>query len=315
MWQQKSRRATNASRNRKKAEAALFPLVVVLTAVLIAGCGPAPGDDAAPAGDNTLGIRVAPLTDYAWLDRDGNGQPDNPKPAGEREALVRGLGAPPADILVLRGLGSAAALDHLRESLAAARTNYPHAVYVPGPTVYAGIGFLSKREPLETRMLSDQTFRVRDREFQPLAGGIRVATGAGDLWVWNAEAPSPASPYERRRNDARLLAQALRPLPANGTRVLLSLHSREDPDSPMMRGLLDIGLERLTPLDDRGDSWTHRDPDGVNYRMDQWLFLGGHAGGEPPGLMLLDSPDIRAAGQYRHQRVEVSLQEHTPDDT
>lgn len=249
-------------------------------------------------------MRAAHLTDYAWLDRDGNGQPDNHKPEAARAALVRELAADPVDLLVLRGLGCATSLEHLQSALAEAGADYPHAVYIPGPTRYAGAGFLSRVEPLASRDLHDHTHRVRDRVHRPLAGGVLLP---GGVWVWNAVAPSPGTAYERRRNEARLLAQALRPLLAENGLVLLSLHSREEPDSPMMRGFADIGMIPLPCVDDRGDGWTHRDPEGLNYRLDQWLFLGGAPGGELPVVSILDSPDLRAAGEFRHQRVALQL--------
>ncbi|MEX2607739.1 MAG: hypothetical protein WD708_10370, partial [Kiritimatiellia bacterium] len=88
--------------------------------------------------------------------------------------------------------------------------------------------------------------------------------------------------------------------------VLLSMHSREDVDSPMFRVLEETGLKRVLPVDTRGDSWTHRDPRGILYRQDQWLFA-------TPDLhetlrdqaRVFDSADLRTAGQFRHQGVLI----------
>lgn len=279
--------------------------------MLAAGCGASPESRGTPEPTPLLRLRAAHLTDYAWLDRDDNGQPDNLKPEAERAALVRQLASDPVDLLVLRGLGCATSLEHLRGALAEAGADYPHAIYIPGPTAYAGAGFLSRVAPVETRNLWDHTHRVRDRVHRPLAGGILLP---GGVWVWNAVAPQPSTAYERRRNEARLLAQALRPLLAEGHTVLLSLHSREDPESPMLRGFSEIGMTALPCLDERGDGWTHRDPEGLNYRLDQWLFLGGPSGGDLPVVSILDSPDLRAAGEFRHQRVDLPFSPRADHD-
>lgn len=247
-----------------------------------------------------LRVRAAHLTDYAWQDRDGSGQPDQFKDAEEVAALMRDLTEHPAEVMLLRGLGSESALARLREHLSVAGLDLK-AVYVPGPTVYAGIGFLSQREPEELRLLTDQSFRIRDQSFQPLAGGIRV----DGVWFWNAEMAEPDRNYERRRNEARILAQNLRPLVEAGEAVLLSVHGREEADSPMIRLLEEAGLQRIAAVDAQGDGWTFRDPDGVNYRMDQWLFGSSTLLERMESATVADRPDLRKAGRFRHQEIQL----------
>jgi len=246
-------------------------------------------------------VRAAHLTDYAWQDRAGTGQPDQFKAAAEMDALHGDLSTHPSDVLILRGLGSAASLTRLREELAEKGHLY-NSFYVQGPTVYAGIGFLLRESPSETIELSRQNFRIREQQFQPLAGAVR----AGGIWFWNAEMPDLTQSYERRRNEARILAQNIRPQIDAGEAVLLSLHSREESGSPMIRMLEEAGLRRILAKDDRGDGWTQRDTEGVHYRMDQWLF------GSPALLErleeagVLERPEIRAAGRYRHQILKLN---------
>ncbi|WFB37152.1 hypothetical protein P3T73_05190 [Kiritimatiellota bacterium B12222] len=252
-------------------------------------------------------VRFAHLQDYAWQDRTQSGQPVDMKPLAEREALLLSLSTSPADILVLRGLGSEASLLHLQSALSTAGTPYPSASYVPGTTPYRGIGFLSQAPLSETRNLSDQQFRIKEQSFQPLAGALLTSSPHFPrIWIWNHQAPDPDKDYERRRNEARMLSQALRPLLEAGDQVLLSIHSREDLNSPMLRMLEDLGLQRLQLTDERGDSWTFRDPQGIHYRQDQWLFASpelldqGLSNGR-----VIDSPSLREAGPYRHQGIVI----------
>lgn len=267
-------------------------------------CSPAP--DATPAAA-ALHIRIAPLHDYAWRDRRGTGQPVDMKPAAEREALIRALVDGNEDLVVVRGLGSEAALQHLCDALNAAGCSY-QPLYFPGPTVYQGLGLLFRDLALSPlSALNPTPYRIEEREYLPLFGGVKVPRpDKPPLWLVNARLPDPDAPYERRRNEARLLMQALREPVQQGQPVLLSIHSREEIDSPMMRMLTDTGLQRLPATDPRGDQWTHRDPEGVVYRQDQWLFAS-------PALIdqmttdaeVLDTPDLRTAGPYRHQRVQI----------
>ncbi|MDA3875313.1 MAG: hypothetical protein PF795_15305 [Kiritimatiellae bacterium] len=254
-----------------------------------------------------LSLRIAPLGDYAWKDRRQTGQPVDMKPKSEREALIRELTVSPAQILLLRGLGSKASLLHVQQELLDAGVDYPEQVYIPGMTPSEGVGFLHKKSIKKSVDLSDQVYRIHEREYHPLAGGILLSTPTHPrLWIWNSRPPEPEESYERRRNDSRIVAQTLHPLIENGDQVLLSMHSREDVDSPMFRLLEETGLKRVLPVDERGDSWTHRDPEGILYRQDQWLFA-------TPVLWeslqnrarVFDSADLRTAGQFRHQGVHI----------
>lgn len=230
------------------------------------------------------------------------------KPPPARRALLRELAAPPqADLLLLRGLGSEAALHHLRDALA--RRDAPYrALYFPGPTPYRGLGLLHRDLPLSPAPhVAPTPYTIGHRTHLPMFGSASLALSEHrNLLLVNARLPEPDAPYERRRNEARLLMQALRDPVQEGREVLLSLHSREDPDSPMMRMLTDIGLRRLQPADARGDHWTHRGPRGVLYRQDQWLFASPALAErlEHPGHVL-DTPDLRTAGPFRHQRLRI----------
>ncbi len=297
MCPKKSKKATNAPKARPKPlrAALLFCLC------LFAGCGPRTPPPQRPDGTRLL---FAHLHDYGWMDRNGSGQPVDPKPEPERAALLRELPRLAPDVLVLRGIGGEAALNDLRAALGTT----PHHFYVPGPTPFEGLGFLSRLPFTHTRELSAQAYRIRDRAYVPNIGSVKISlSDTRNLHLWNARLPPPEADYERRRNEARLLAQALRPLLAEGQDVLLSLHCREALDSPMIRMIEETGLQRLAPADERGDRWTHRDPDGVIHRQDQWLFaspaLAERLADSPP--VVLDTPDIRRAGPYRHHLLRL----------
>ncbi len=251
-----------------------------------------------------LRIRAAALHDYGWQDRTGCGQPVDPKPAAEVEALLRDLEETTDDVLVLRGIGGAAALDDLHARL----PGFSHAHYVPGPTPFEGLAFLSRRPLSSPFEASSLQYRVRGRTHVPTFGSVEIAlSDARNLSVWNARLPPGEAEYERRRNEARLLAQSLRPLLTEGREVLLSLDAREPADSPMIRMLEEAGLLRLHPVDSRGDAWTHRDPEGLLYARDQWLFaspaLATRLAEAPPSIR--DTPGLRLAGPYRHQLLRV----------
>lgn len=301
MWRRKLKRVTPEKRKHRKHKPSAFLILLLLA---LPGCN---RESQRSESVDAVSLRIAPLGDYAWMDRQQTGQPVDMKPEVERDALLRELTASPADILLLRGLGSRASLRHLQQELRDVGVDYPEYLYIQGNTPFEGIGFLHKYTIKQSVDLSGQRYRIREREYHPLAGGILLSTPTHPrLWIWNSRPPEPEQSYERRRNDSRIIAQTLRPLIANGDQVLLSMHSREDVNSPMFRLLEEAGLRRVLPVDERGDSWTHRDPEGILYRQDQWLFatpalwefLQGKA-------KVFDSMDLRSAGHFRHQGVHI----------
>jgi len=229
------------------------------------------------------------------------------KPEKEREPLLHDLIDFPAHLLILRGIGSSAALDHLQAALKEKGENY-QPWYIPGPTPYEGLGFLTdpalEVTPLE---LGKAPYSIGPRQYLPMFGGIEITLSDDrKLVVVNARLPDTDEQYERRRNEARLLAQQLNSLLTNDALVLLSLQSRETLDSPMTRQLTDLPLKWIRPVDQDGDSWVYRDPEGLDYRNDQWLFVS-------PSLKefmlyegeIRDTAYLRAAGPYRHQLLQI----------
>ncbi|GEM_PF-1262694 len=306
MWQRKSKPVTQKRKRTSSPDLRLFGLFFFF---LVSGCGwkdtyILTADEGTPL---LLSLRVCPLHDYAWQDRLGTGQPVDMKPEEERQALVQDLVHYPADLLILRGIGSSAALDHLKESLEERGDTY-QTWYHSGPTPYKGLGFLTASGVTATALdLSPVPYSIGPRRYLPMVGGIQISLSDGrTLLAVNAQLPTSDQSYERRRNEARLLAQQLRPLLTEDALVLVSIQSRENSDSPITRLLTDLPLEWLRPVDDRGDSWVYRDPEGLEYRNDQWLFAS-------PALKelitgqgnILDTPYLRAAGPYRHQRLNV----------
>lgn len=281
----------------------------LLLCLFLSACGgSAPSPSEAGGEAASLRIRISPVDDYAWLDRNQSGQPDQFKPADERKNLYEDLTAQPPDLLLLRGLGHPETLEHLQQALETRGARLEHSLYLPGPDRYRGIGFLSQNPFDETLDLSTQIFRIRGRTHQPFAGAVRI----GNLWIWNAKAPPPDFDYEQRRNEARLLSQAIRAQQAEGREVLLSLHSREEPGSPMLRMISETGLEEIQAADERGDRWTFRDPDHTNYRRDQWLFASPRIAASIGSAQVIDTPALRIAGPFRHQVLTLAVSGNTP---
>lgn len=268
---------------------------------LLAGCGSSSLPSSAP---DSATVRIAHLTDYAWQDRNRTGQPVDFKPEAECLALYQSLQSPQTEHLLVRGIGSQAAFAHLTEKLTSEHPSW-EGIYFPGPTPYEGLGFFLQKPqvPAQNQVsinLSEERYVVQGRTYAPLAAGCFT----GDYWLWNVVWPEPSANYERRRNEARLLVQALRPILQAGEEIILSLHSREHPDSPMFRMLEDVGLVHVRAEDDTGDQWTYRDPEGIRYRKDQWVFATPELAKTLTGR-ILDSPAIREAGDYRHQTLTL----------
>jgi hypothetical protein len=213
----------------------------------------------------------------------------------------------PPEILILRGLGSEAALEHLRADLETRGAAYtPH--YLPGPAPFAGLGFLSRVPGSRLRDgFQPSPYSIGSRRYLPMFGSLELPLSEHrNLHIVNAQLPPAEAEYERRRNEFRLLSQELKSLLEYEELVLVSLHTREDPDSPMARMLTETGLIPLKPVDGKGDRWTFRDPEGLEYLHDQWVLVS-------PALQvlltdsgeILDTPELRTAGPNRHQVLRI----------
>ncbi len=298
MFRRRSKRDTRRTRSRSRAEPACR-LTGVLALCVLTACDSGEQPDPPPTG---LRLRVAHLSDYLWTDRDGDRQPDEFKPAAECAALLRELSRHPADVWVIRGIGSSNSLQRLHGELSAEADVSMQCFYAPGETVFHGVGFLSTVPFEHTRELSHLRFTVRDLPGQPLAGAVRIRHPDLDpFWLWNVEWPGPEADYERRRNEARQLVQVVKRQLRAGEPLLISLHNREEDNSPMTRMLREAGLHQVRVTDDRGDAWTHRSPGGTRFRRDQELWASTPLPFRIAEARILDSPDLRTAGEFRHQ--------------
>ncbi|MFA7370180.1 MAG: hypothetical protein WC334_11085, partial [Kiritimatiellales bacterium] len=67
-----------------------------------------------PASDNTFSVMTYNLRQYALTDRDGGGEPNDPKPEKERRAVTALIARERPDVLTVQEMGGAAMFAQFR---------------------------------------------------------------------------------------------------------------------------------------------------------------------------------------------------------
>lgn len=269
-------------------------LAVSLLATLLTGCGNVPKDSTPANNAKGWSLIAWDLEDFAWMDRDDGGQPDDMVNSNRLHAIGRELSAG-HDVLVLRGLGSKAAGVLLTEQL---DTNHG-LFYIPATHAHQGIAILSNRSWKNPQVHSNLSYRVNGQMRRVVAGSVSVQ----GVRIWNAMISHPdEAGYEVRRNECRLIAQSIRKELQEGHSIILSVELHDDRSSPMFRSIEQSGLKLLKPLDPQGDCWTCQLADGHRYAMNQTIWVSQDLLNCEHNIA--DNPDVRT-GNCRPQLLRV----------
>jgi len=214
------------------------------------------------------------LDDYRLLDRNGDGQANDPKPLSERRALVDLIRRTAPDILILQDMGSPAVFEEFCTALSGTGCLLPHTEYLPTRETGRHLALLSRHPIRLHQSRTNETYRIGTNEWPVLRGFLDVEIElpcAVRLRILAAHLKSktfhPAGQTEMRRNEARLLGgivrQALRDNPS--IRLLVAGSLNDSQDSAPVREVCE-GLTDLRPSDDGGAAWTWHDRE-----QDAWL--------------------------------------------
>ena len=269
-------------------------------ALLLAGCcctggGRCGGDAGAvqgiPEAARVKGageVRVMSLNlgDWAMLDRDGDADTLEAKPAEERAALAALVAAADADVLVVQGVGGADAWEQLRLELEEAGVRYKFAEHLAVEGEVLNQGVLSRLEIVERQSHTEERYTIGPRRFAVKHGilDVTVDTGGGErLRVMGVDLKDKSyddfGQTERRRNEARLLNNLVRRVLERDlwAKLVVVGSFNDTPDSAAVKDVIEYRykgrrlLEDVRPVDLQGNAWTGRGENDTCERVDYVL--------------------------------------------
>ena len=295
--------------------------LLILSAILLtgsffsAGCG--------KAGDrSTLSVEVADgefavmdynLCQYSLMDRDGDGQKNDPKPSAEREAVIELIAAVRPDILAVQEIGSPSVFEEFRYALRHAGLDYEHTEYLQRGQSEINLAVLSRFPIVSRQPHTEDTYTIGDAEIPVLRGFLDIeiqVTPSYTFRLMNAHLKSKVfhtlGQTEMRRNEARLLNNHIRKiLKESPDEKLLVLGDFNDTyrSAPLreITGNKHEYLQDLRPTDRAGNVWTHFSPDIDEYeRIDYVLVSQGMKRDVMSGkTRVMDDPRTYEASDHR----------------
>lgn len=282
---------------------------LLLAGLLLAGAGCDSGRQPSPREFSVLSWN---LHHYGLLDRDRDGQTDDPKPAAEREAVLDTIAAQQPDILLLQEIGNPEIFQAFRQALKQRGLDYPEVEYWQRDRSEHNLAILSRFPVLAVNSHTDETFQVSGKTV-PVARGfldVEYDIDGYRFRVINAHLKSkvfhPLGQSEMRRSEARLLGRIVRDiLHMNPDINLLVAGDMNDyfNSDPLdkIRGESRKYLLDVRPADEVGDVWTHFSSYNDSYTRLDYLLVSRALLPEvvPEKTCVLRGPQISAASDHR----------------
>lgn len=222
---------------------------------------------------------------YALMDRDGGGEPDDPKPQAERDAVVELIAGARPDILALQEMGGEIVFSRFRQALRDAGLDYPYAELLRRGTIEANLAVLSRFPIVSAQHHTNDWYSIGPAKVPVARGFLDVdiqVTPDYRFRLINAHLKSkvysPLGQTEMRRNEARLLNKAVREILEEnpGINLLVVGDMNDDYASAALRevaGRRGGKLTDLRPTDSAGDAWTCFQAATDSYSRFDYLFV------------------------------------------
>jgi endonuclease/exonuclease/phosphatase family metal-dependent hydrolase len=266
-------------------------LLALAAAGLTASCGREP-ERTPSAWDvslaDTFSVMTYNLGRYALDDRDDDGQKNDPKPQGERDAVISVILKARPDVLAVQEIGNPAVFEEFRYEIKRAGLAYDHAEYLQRGQSENNLAVLSRFPIVARNPHTDDLYSMGEARIPVLRGFLDVeieVPGGYRFRLMNVHLKSkvfhPLGQTEMRRNEARLLNRhARRILKENpGVNLLIVGDLNDTSRSAALReitGDRQQHLADLRPEDEVGDVWTRFDAGLDQYdRMDYVLASPG----------------------------------------
>jgi endonuclease/exonuclease/phosphatase family metal-dependent hydrolase len=259
--------------------------------ILLAGCRQPdlgwPMPDYKPA-DNEFSVMTYNVMRYGREDRDGDGQDNDPKPAGERRLVIEIIQQANPDVLVLQEMGGPEVFKEFTYSLKQAGLVYEHVEYLRRGRHENNIVLLSRLPVIARQSHLDDLYSIGPAKVPVARGFIDVDIQVNPQYRFRlmgahlkSKVYNRLGQTEMRRNEARLLNKHVRAaLKEHPERNLLVVGDLNDNiNSAAMREVMGKRkriLFDLCPADFLGTIWTYFDDESDTYtRIDYMLASRG----------------------------------------
>ncbi len=236
------------------------------------------------AQTNVFSVMTYNLHQYALTDRDGGGEPDDPKPENERRAAIVLIAKERPDVLAVQEMGDAAMFAQFRDDLRAAGLNYPYSELLQRGRVEMNLAVLSRFPIAAVHHRTNDWYSIGSTKMSVLRGFIDVDIQVNPKYRFRlltahlkSKVYHALGQTEMRRNEARLLNKAVREiLDKNpGINLLVAGDFNDDYNSAPVRevcGRRGGEMTDLRPADSAGDVWTYFYPAVDGYSRFDYFF-------------------------------------------
>ncbi len=217
---------------------------------------------------DTFSVMTYNLRQYALMDRDGGGEPDDPKPEGEQKAVVALIAKERPDVLAVQEMGGEISFGHFCEALRAAGLDYPYAELLQRGSIEVNLAVLSRFPFLSVQHHTNDWYSIGPAKVPVARGFLDVTIQVNPGYQFRllsahlkSKVYSPLGQTEMRRNEARLLNKNVRAILKENPEINLLVvgDMNDDYNSAPLRevaGRRGGELIDLRPVDSVGDAWT-----------------------------------------------------------
>jgi endonuclease/exonuclease/phosphatase family metal-dependent hydrolase len=233
---------------------------------------------------NVFSVMTYNLHQYALADRDGGGEPNDPKPENERRAAIALIAKERPDVLAVQEMGDAVIFAQFRDDLRAAGLSYRYSELLQRGRVEMNLAVLSRFPIAAVQHRTNDWYSIGEAKMPVLRGFIDVDIQVNPTYRFRlltahlkSKVYHALGQTEMRRNEARLLNKAVREiLDKNpGVNLLVAGDFNDDYNSAPVRevcGRRGGEMTDLRPADSAGDVWTYFYPAVDGYSRFDYFF-------------------------------------------
>ncbi len=218
---------------------------------------------------DTFSVMTYNLRQYALMDRDGDGEADDPKPQQECEAVVKIIADERPGVLLVQEMGDEIVFAHFCKALQAAGLSYPHIELLQRGRIDVNLAVLSRYPIVSVQHRTNDWYSISSAKVPVSRGFLDIDIQVNPHYRFRllgahlkSKVYSPLGQTEMRRNEARLLNKAVRGILDENPDVNLLVAGDLNDDyasAPLreVKGRRGGELTDLRPVDSVGDAWTH----------------------------------------------------------